>query len=216
MDIKRLSDIDKITDIVNSFMNCGIFAKSYMCPKCDVPMKIVINRNTLDGVVWRCKKFGNNKHDVLRSVRKGSWLEKSKLDLKTITKLIYYWFEKASNQTICKELQLSKPTVVDWKQLCRDVCVERLLGMNEKLGGCGKTVEIGESKFGSNRAKRVSGRWVFGGIERGSRKCFLKVVDERSKSTLLEIIKENVLPDTVIISDCWESYNCLADEGINC
>lgn len=38
------------------------------------------------------------------------------------------------------------------------------------------------------------GVWVFGGIERGSGKCFLTVVDKRDKATLIPLIKKWILP----------------------
>ncbi|KAB0801580.1 hypothetical protein PPYR_03766, partial [Photinus pyralis] len=44
------------------------------------------------------------------------------------------------------------------------------------LGGEGVTVEIDEAKRGKrkyNRGRRIEGQWVFGGIERGSKNCFL-------------------------------------------
>ena len=89
---------------------------------------------------------------------------------------------------------------------------------SERIGGVGTIVEIDESKFGKrkyNRGKRVDGRWVFGGIERGSKKTFFRVVENRGKEVLLAIIKEFVQPGTTIISDCWKSYDCLEDEGFH-
>ena len=49
---------------------------------------------------------------------------------------------------------------------------------DEKLGGEGRIVEIDESKFGQRKYQRgcaVNGQWVFGGIERDSKRCFLQV-----------------------------------------
>jgi len=68
-------------------------------------------------------------------------------------------------------------------------------------------VEIDESKFGRRkyyRGHRVEGQWVFGGIERITGKCFLVPVERRDKNTLLELIKQWILPGTLIISDCWK------------
>lgn len=58
-----------------------------------------------------------------------------------------------------------------------------------------------------NRGKRVDGVWVFGGVERISGKCFLVAVPDRSPDTLLDIIKEWILPGSIIISDCWKAYD---------
>ncbi|KAJ8930661.1 hypothetical protein NQ314_016516 [Rhamnusium bicolor] len=45
------------------------------------------------------------------------------------------------------------------------------------------------------------------------KKCFFVPVENRTKDTLLEIIQKWILPGTTIMSDCWKSYDCLADEG---
>ena len=59
----------------------------------------------------------------------------------------------------------------------------------------------------------MEGQWVFGGVERGAKgKFFLVPVEKRDKQTLLNIIKERILPGTIIISDCFKSYDCLKDE----
>ena len=91
-------------------------------------------------------------------------------------------------------------------------------------------VEVDESKFGKQKYNRVhrvkinciflltsfirnvfyvKGESVFGGIERGSRKCFFEVVENRSRETLLPIIKNNINECTTIISDLWKAYDCL-------
>ena len=51
-----------------------------------------------------------------------------------------------------------------------------------KLGGPGKTVQIDKSKIEKrkyHRGHHVEGQWVFGGIEEGSRKCFIVPVETR-------------------------------------
>lgn len=82
-----------------------------------------------------------------------------------------------------------------------------LVARKVKIGGVGVEVEIDESKFGKRKYHRghaVEGQWVFGGVERGTNKCFLVLVEKRDKTTLLNIIKEWILPGTTIISDCWK------------
>ena len=49
---------------------------------------------------------------------------------------------------------------------------------DEKLGGEGRVVEIDESKFGRRKyqhERAVDRQWVFGGIERDSKRCFLQI-----------------------------------------
>jgi len=67
---------------------------------------------------------------------------------------------------------------------------------SKKLGGFGKIVVIDESKFGKrkyNKGHRVQGQWIFGGFGFGS-------------GNLLSIIKNCILPGTLIRSDCSSAY----------
>nr|XP_034194197.1 uncharacterized protein LOC117610669 [Osmia lignaria] len=59
----------------------------------------------------------------------------------------------------------------------------------------------------------ATGKWVFGGYERGSKKVFIVAVENRKAQTLLNVIKKWILPGTTIISNCWKAYNCLNNEG---
>jgi len=75
------------------------------------------------------------------------------------------------------------------------------------LGGPNKIVEIDESKFGRrkyHRGHRVEGQWIFGGVERETGNVFLIPVEKRDKETLLQAIKDWILPGTTIISNCWK------------
>ncbi|GBN92361.1 hypothetical protein AVEN_268008-1 [Araneus ventricosus] len=128
-------------------------------------------------------------------------------------------YKKTSNEWIVDEMSVSKPTVVDWKSFCREVCVDMLVNESkemEMLGGVGVVVEIDESKFGKrkyNKGKQVNGKWVFGGVERGSKRSFFCVVEDRTAETLIEITKKFVKPGSTVLSDCWGSYNGLMAEG---
>ena len=91
-----------------------------------------------------------------------------------------------------------------------------LLSHQSPIGGVGKVVEIDESKFGKrlyNVGRVVRGQWVFGGICRETREFFAIPVPKRDSATLLEAIRQHILPGTTVISDCWRAYNCLSDEG---
>uniref|UniRef100_A0A914DP41 ISXO2-like transposase domain-containing protein n=1 Tax=Acrobeloides nanus TaxID=290746 RepID=A0A914DP41_9BILA len=47
---------------------------------------------------------------------------------------------------------------------------------------------------------------MFGGVERGTGRAFMKLVDRRDAATLLPIIEEFVRPNTTIMSDMWAAY----------
>jgi len=106
-----------------------------------------------------------------------------------------------------EELSISKHTMVDWANFCREVTFDHMILKKTKIGGDFVEVEIDESKFGKrkyHRGHHVEGQWVFRGIERSTNRCFLVPVEKRDKETLLQIIKDWILPNTTIISDCWK------------
>ena len=88
-------------------------------------------------------------------------------------------------------------------------------------GGPGHIVEIDETKLGAKR-KYNRGRlnpgldtWLFGGVDRVTKKIFLRVVDDRTRNTLLPIIQENIELGTMIYSDTWAPYFTLNQNGYN-
>jgi len=123
---------------------------------------------------------------------------------------------RTSEDFVLHELGISRQTIVDWYNFCREVCCTILEDCSGKIGGVGHIVEIDESKFGKrkyHRGKRVDGVWVFGGIDRETKACFFSCVEDRKADTLVKLIKDNILPGTTIISDCWKGYSSLKDQG---
>ena len=88
--------------------------------------------------------------------------------------------------------------------------MEECIWKGERIGGVGKVVELDESKFGRrkyHRGHHVEGQWVFGGVERGTGRCFLVPVKERNAETLLRLIRIWIHPGTTVMTDCWAAYN---------
>jgi len=80
-------------------------------------------------------------------------------------------------------------------------------------------VEVDESYFGGRRkGKRGRGAAdkipVFGILKRGG-KVYTNVIPNASSSTLLPIIKNKVLPDSIVYSDSWRAYNALDVSGFH-
>ena len=121
-----------------------------------------------------------------------------------ILEFTFLWSEDLPQKTIMKWCEVSTKPAVDWCHFCREVCLEYLARQNTSLiGGPGTIVEIDESKFGKrkyNRGRLRDGKWVLGGIERGT-DIFLEIVARRDTNTLLSVIQRNVLPGTDIYTD---------------
>jgi len=74
-------------------------------------------------------------------------------------------------------------------------------------------IEVDESYFGGTRkgkrGRGASGKVaVFGILQRGG-KVYTKVIDDAKTDTLLPIIRQRVIPDSIVYTDYWRSYNAL-------
>ena len=153
---------------------------------------------------WRCqknvKKASNRKREKCtfkQSVHKYTFFERSNLTIVQICKFVNLWIKNVPLCAIMEECEIrGKATMTDWASFCREVCFDKMVLNAEPIGGPGKVVEIDESKFGKrkyHRGHRVEGQWA--------------------NEIALPIIKHWILLGTTIMSDCWKSYDCLADEG---
>ena len=85
---------------------------------------------------------------------------------------------------------------MDWYNYYREVCADRI--MNHHAGPIGRpatTVEIDESKFGKmkyHRGRKIEWRWVFGGLCRKTKACFLVPVERKDKDSLAHYSRSNI------------------------
>lgn len=174
------------------------------CPKCANKMHLAKSSS-----VWRCNR--TNCHGQELSVRNGTIFSKSKLSIKLIIRVMYFFATKKSVKDTAKDLKIPNKTVSKWFSVFRDICSKEILPCDFKVGGRGRTVEIDETSL---KKKSKYGRgtvhpdyWVFGGVERETNKWFAVVTfNNRTKPTLSTLIKQYILPGTTIISDKFASY----------
>lgn len=201
------------------FESHGIIPTKRRCERCNSELAVKseerhfrcykrFRRDPKSKKVTRCNFFA--------SQNKGTWLDKTKLQPSKNLLFINAFLRKSFTQDLCeKNLGLPAPTVVDWKSFCSEVCLN-WLDNQEAIGGPGKVVEIDESKFGKrkfNVGRRVDGVWVFGGIERETKRRFVLPVERRDAATLIPLCKKYILPGTTVYSDSWKAYSGLKDEG---
>ncbi|XP_023239048.1 uncharacterized protein LOC111637718 [Centruroides sculpturatus] len=199
----------------------GIWRKETKCGRCGNLLRAEGGRELFRcGKVIRKGKKRAAPCGWSKSIWAGTFFSHSNLSLVTLWRFIFsllVW-KPPRQATLHRFLGLSKRTIVDWYSFYREVCVHDVSSQTEKLGGEGRVVEVDEAKIGRRKYHkgRISeGQWIFGGIERESRKRFLVPVETRDSQTLLSVLKEWVLPGTTVISDCWKAYDCLQTEGFH-
>lgn len=177
------------------------------CPCCKQPIKPPKN-----GIVRCISKPCRSTGEWSKSIYRGTFFEgaaASKGRWKVLV-FLWLWVMGASSALIELATGWCADTVYNWTNSIQDLITMVVLRDNVQIGGPGVVVEIDESKFGKrkhHKGHRVEGAWVFGGVElTPERKFFAVVVPDRTKKTLLPIIKRHILPGTIIRSDCFASY----------
>ena len=226
----------KDTEAIQIFRNHGVLPMSSNCPKC--------NRHLLyyeQDTMWRCHgstKIPNSrkrqKCGYKISDRTGTFLEKSHLAPWQVLLFANSWVRKHfSQETLKINLDMSYKTITDWRSFCSEVTLSWQENLQEVLGGPGIVVEIDETvivKRKYHKGRLLKEIWVFGGIERESKKCFAVELlagfnlaelprDDRVKrlprdtDTLLPIIQRFIRPGSIIYSDGWGAYHSLSNNG---
>ncbi|GFW46663.1 hypothetical protein TNCV_1937321 [Trichonephila clavipes] len=90
-------------------MKANLIASRYECPRFKKICVCKNERERLTGYEWRCRNQSKDyRHDVVRSVRKGTWFSESKLAIIIILRLTRYWFGKSMNAFVVNDLKVNK------------------------------------------------------------------------------------------------------------
>lgn len=157
MNIFELTDHIHTTEGAIQFLrDRGVLRSLNHPPLCDVcgqAMQEARRKNTRgDSVHWLCRRqFAGRHHKRTQSIRHGSFLKNSNLELKRFILLAYTWAHGFSNRAQETMIGLTDKPVTQWNQWFRNICSQHLLNNNNnpiRLGGvgssgiCGSTVDI--------------------------------------------------------------------------
>lgn len=189
-----------------------LIKNSNVCPNCFPVRNLNYVRNSAspDKYSWVCTRPCT----YTCSLRKGSYFFNSKLSMKSIFKIFYKYIKGDEINVIAHDINVDRDSVSKWCCFLREVICCYVVENNTRIGGfdsngCSKVVEIDESLFFSrkyNRGRLINGQWYVGGVERGSKNCFIVGVENRNTATMVRVISENVLPGTKVITDNWRAY----------
>eukprot|EP00106_Octopus_bimaculoides_P016276 XP_014783718.1 PREDICTED: uncharacterized protein LOC106878887 [Octopus bimaculoides] len=210
MSMLRLSEIckDEIS-IISFFQEKGIIHQERRCNNGHCMNFSVGSQNR-----WRCRLRECRQEKGLRT---DNWFANSRLSFHKAAFFIYCWAHDLASVNFCEhELEMKASCIVDWNNYLREVCAAHILSNPKVIGGPNMTVEIDESLF--TKRKSCAGRQpprqlVFGGICKETKECFMFTVPDRSATTLLPIIENNIRPGTTIISAEWSTYENIINSG---
>lgn len=155
-----------------------------------------------------------------KSIRFGTFFSNSKLTLYQILTLLVYSAEGITKQDILKkQLDInSNNTVVDWKCFIRDIYINYQLNVSGPIGGSGVVVQVDEClickrKYGVGRILINQDLWIVGGIDELGN-VFMELTIRRNRQILGDIIRRNILPGSIVVTDGWGGYNGIEDDYI--
>ncbi|XP_065167049.1 uncharacterized protein [Atheta coriaria] len=186
------------------------------CDACRCARVFVVRSSSVDGFIWQCKRCGARK-----TIRVDSYFESDRIPLQTIMTIMGYWAFGQTIETIAREMNVSRNSVLKWGQKYRQVIQASRLQNPPILGGYNEdeeefgVVELDEThlvKESSRPGREQKDQWLFAGIQRETGKCFIMEVPNNKATTLLPIIKKHVLPGTVIMTHASKAYENLANQ----
>ena len=182
---------------------------------------------------WKCKSC-----NVLTTARFGTVLYKSKLKLKNWILLAFCFIERNRTYAQTKaeaslpqegyeDRTLSERTINRWFRFFRSLCRKDFRKNRVQLGGKGVIVEgdeslFGKMKFGRGSSKNRRRAWVFGMIDRETRRMFVYVCPKdqkgnykRTRRALMPMIIANVKQESLVLTDGWQAYRKMKEYGFD-
>ena len=132
------------------------------CPACQGKLKLAQDAWTDDGFCLKCKE---KKCKRRFSIRTSSWYSHIRLSLSTVLYLVYMWCWRFKSFQIIHELEISKHTCADYKNMLREVCFNNFFGNCQLvIGGPGHIVQVDETclvkrKYNVGRVPEKSHVW---------------------------------------------------------
>lgn len=136
-------------------------------------------------------------------------MRKSRLSRAKQDRLIEHFVAGATARTVAVLVGVNKSTASYYFHRLRELIYKAVEDATPFSG----EIEVDESYFGGRRkGKRGRGAAgkvpVFGLLKRGG-KVYTKIIPDAKAATLMPIIEERIMPDSVVFSDSLSSYNIL-------
>jgi transposase len=140
-------------------------------------------------------------------------IKNSKLTNRQLNQLIGYFALEVPASRAAKVMSINRHSAERVYHVIRR-CLARECELHSPFGG---EVECDESYFGGRR-KGPRGRGAAGkvpvfGLLKRSGKVYTRIVEDVSRKTLRQIIKRKVVPESVIYTDSFRSYDGLVLDG---
>ena len=136
-------------------------------------------------------------------------MRKSRLSQSKQQRLIEHFISGSTARTAAALVGVNRNTAAYYFHRLRQLICQAVEDETPFFG----EIEVDESYFGGKRkGKRGRGAAgkipVFGILKRGGR-VYTKVIPDTRSATLMRIMERKIVPDSIVYTDSWHSYNVL-------
>ena len=134
-----------------------------------------------------------------------------KISKKVQKKLLEFFVLEVTARSAANLLEINPNSAALFYRKIRQVIAYHLeLQADEVFDG---SVELDESYFGGQRkgkrGRGAAGKVAVFGILKRYGKVYTIVVENTKQDTLLPVIKRKIMPDSIVYTDCYKSYDVL-------
>ncbi|KAG0424975.1 hypothetical protein DMUE_6063, partial [Dictyocoela muelleri] len=202
-----------IEKVIANMRVLGLLASYQPCLTCGIYMEEQKLESHMDKYRWYCGNKLCENYKTSLSIRHRSVFIEFRKPLSSIFLYIYCWASSKNIKDVCKDYSVSRPTLSAIYKFLRSRVSEFFAKEPIRLGGPGIICQVDESLF-VHKVKYHRGRspreqvWVFAIVDTSTSPSigYMRVVEDRSASTLLPIIQEICRTGTTIHSDMWAGY----------
>ena len=134
-----------------------------------------------------------------------------KLSKKIQKKLLEFFVLEVTARAAASLLDINPNSAALFYRKIRQVIAYHLdLQADEVFDGA---IELDESYFGGQRkgkrGRGAAGKVAVFGILKRHGKVYTVIVEDTKQATLLPVIKQKIMPDSIVYTDCYKSYDVL-------
>ena len=202
--------INQKFEMVELLAKLKLIQNEKFCALCGCQMSLVKINQKQTPLRWICVKpcF---KTETITSM---SFLSSFNITFYKFLLAIYKYIKGDEIENISNEININIKTLGDLFDALRDEITKSFIKTQTAISGVYENgqkaiVEIDESLFFKrkyNRGRLNESQWYVGGIERGTRNCFIVPVPNRKSETMKQILETFILPGSIVITDCWRAY----------
>ena len=138
-------------------------------------------------------------------------MRKSRISKKKQDKLIEHFVSGSTARCAAELVGVNFKTAAYYFKRLREIILQNLEAESQEYFA--GEIEVDESYFGGhrkgNRGRGAGGKVAVFGLLKRNGKVYTRIISDAKTETLMPIMKRKIVPDSIVYSDSFRSYNAL-------